>query len=137
MSDQNEKLVRALYARLMAKGDTTVTNDLLAADYLDHDIPGLPNGGGASDLVNAVLAVRAAFPDITPELPQLISHKEWVSVRVEAGGHHTGADFMGKGASGRPVRWKEIHHFRCVDDRIAEHYGVFDLLGIMHQLGLE
>lgn len=137
MSDQNEKLARALYARLMAKGDTAVTNDLLAADYLGHDIPDFPNGGGASDLVNAVLAVRSARPDITPELPQLISHGERVGVRVEAGGHHTGADFMGKGASGRPVRWKEIHHFRCVDDRIAEHYEVFDLLGIMNQPGLQ
>lgn len=129
-----KELIRALYARLMAKGDVTAISDLLAPDYKDHDIPGMPNGGGREDLKNAVLGVRAAFPDITPQLLGLIEEDGWVSVHVVAAGHHAGVPFMGIAPSGKPIRWKEIHHFRCAEGRIAEHYGVYDMMGIMQQL---
>jgi predicted ester cyclase len=55
---------------------------------------------------------------------------------VVATGTHTGAPFPpGIPASGKSMTWKEVHIFRCADGRIAEHWGVFDLLGILQQLG--
>jgi hypothetical protein len=30
---------------------------------------------------------------------------------------------------------KEVHVFCCAGGRIAEHWGVFDMLGILQQLG--
>jgi predicted ester cyclase len=33
------------------------------------------------------------------------------------------------------MTWKEVHIFRCAGGRIAEHWGVFDMLGILQQLG--
>jgi predicted ester cyclase len=131
----NTELVRRLYGGLMAKGDTDVTDEVLAEDYLDHDIPGV-GAGGRRELVAAVLAVRAAFPDISPTLGPILASDDLVAVRVEAHGTHTGAPFPpGIPATGTAVTWKEVHIFRCAGGRIAEHWGVFDMLGILQQLG--
>ena len=131
----SKELVRRLYGGLMAKGDTAVAEEVLAEDYLDHDIPGVGEGG-RQELVAAVLGVRAAFPDITPTLGPVLAEGELVAVRIEAHGTHTGAPFPpGIPATGRSITWKEVHIFRCADGRIAEHWGVFDLLGILQQLG--
>jgi len=133
--DGNTELVRRLYGGLMAEGDTAVADDLLADDYLDHDIPGVGEGG-RKELVAAVQAVRAAFPDIAPTLGPILADGDLVAVRVEAHGTHTGAPFPpGIPATGKAIAWKEVHIFRCASGRIAEHWGAFDMLGILQQLG--
>jgi steroid delta-isomerase-like uncharacterized protein len=132
--DANKGLIRDLYGSLMAHGDTATAMTLLPPNFIDHDIPGLGTGG-SEDLIQAVLAVRASFPDITPELYDLIAEEDRVAVRVEASGTHTGEPFNGIPASGKAIRWKEVHIFRCASGKIAEHRGVFDLLSILQQLG--
>jgi steroid delta-isomerase-like uncharacterized protein len=133
--DGNKELVRRLYAGLMARGDTAAADELLADDYVDHDIPGVGEGG-KQELIAAVLAVRASFPDIAPTLDPILAEADLVAVRVQAAGTHTGAPFPpGIPAAGRSMTWKEVHIFRCADGRITEHWGVFDMLGILQQLG--
>lgn len=131
----NADVVRQLYARLMGRGDLGAADECLAECYIDHDVQGLDRAGTREDLKSAVLAVRASFPDITPTLLDVIVDADRVAVRVEAAGTHTGTPFMGVGQTGRPMRWNEQHVFRCADGRIVEHWGVFDLFGILRQLG--
>ena len=114
---------------------SAAVDSILAEDYVDHSIPGLLGDGNREDLKAAVLQVRAAFPGIQPELYEILAEGDLVSVRVEAGGKHTGAPFNGIPAAGRAIRWKEIHIFRCRNGKIVEHWGVFDLLSILQQLG--
>jgi predicted ester cyclase len=133
--DDNKELVRRLYGGLMARGDVEAADRVLADGYRDHDIPGVGEGG-RQELVAAVLAVRASFPDIAPTLGPILADGDLVAVRVQASGTHTGAPFPpGIPAAGRSITWKEVHIFRCADGRIAEHWGVFDMLGILRQLG--
>jgi SnoaL-like polyketide cyclase len=40
-----------------------------------------------------------------------------------------------RSATGTSMTWKEVHVFRCAGGRIAEDWGVFDMLGILQQLG--
>jgi predicted ester cyclase len=127
------QLVRELYARLMARGDVAAGHALLADDYVDHNIPGFGTGG-RKELISAVLAVRAAFPDIRPVLHEILHDGPLVAVRVVARGHHTGKDFMNFPASGTAIEWNEVHVFRHGGGRILEHWGVFDLLNILEQL---
>jgi hypothetical protein len=72
----NKELVRRLYGGL-AKGDTAVAEEVLAEGYLDHDIPGVGQGGG-QELVAAVPGVRAAFSDIAPMLGPILAEGAWL-----------------------------------------------------------
>ena len=133
--EANKDLVRRLYGTLMARGDTADDDEILADDYTDHSIPGHPGDGNREDLKAAVMGVRAAIPDIKPHMHEILAEGDRVSVRVEAGGAHTGEAFAGVPAAGKAVKWEEIHIFRCGGGRIVEHWGVYDMIGIMQQLG--
>ncbi len=132
--EANKQLVRRLYDVLHANGDVEAARAIVAPDYIDHDLPGL-GSGGREELIQVVLGARAAFPDIQPELYELLAEGDLVAVRVEAAGTHTGAPFSGIPAAGARMRWKELHLFRCRDGQIVEHRGVFDMLSILQQLG--
>jgi predicted ester cyclase len=133
--EENKNLVRRLYNTLMSQGDTKIADELLSQAYVDHNILSHPSDGTRDDLKKAVLGVRAAFPDIKPELYEIFGEGDWVAVRVEASGTHAGTVFMGVPPRSRRIRWNEIHMFRCKDGKIVEHQGVFDLLSILQQLG--
>jgi predicted SnoaL-like aldol condensation-catalyzing enzyme len=131
----NKALVHQLYGTLMAQGDLESAHRILADTYCDHDLPGIGEGGRA-ELIQVVQGVRASFPDIHPTLYETLADGDLVAVRVIARGTHTGAPFPpGIPASGKAIEWKEIHLFRCANDQIVEHWGVFDMLGILQQLG--
>lgn len=134
-TEANKELIRRLYGSLMARGDTKTADKILGEDYVDHDIPGHEGDGGREELKAAVQGVRTAFPDVNPELFEILAENDLVSVRVLANGAHTGAPFMGIPATGKRMLWKEIHIFRCSSGKIVEHWGVFDLLSILQQLG--
>lgn len=59
---------------------------------------------------------------------------EQVAARVTVRGTHTG-QFMGRPPTGRTFSVTSIGIFRLVDERITEHWGVFDQMGMLAQLG--
>ena len=138
MSDRPEAdkdLIRRLYAVLHGSGDTEAAMDLVAADYVDHDLPGIGKGG-RDELFMLVAGVRSAVPDVRPSVVQAVAEDDLVAVRVVAEGTHTGTPFPpGIPASGARLRWQECHIYRIADGRIAEHWGVNDMLSILQQLG--
>jgi predicted ester cyclase len=138
MSDRPEPdkdLIRRLYAVLHGSGDTEAAKDLVAADYVDHDLPGLGTGG-RDELFMLVAGVRAAVPDVRPSVVQAVAEGDLVAVRVVAEGTHTGTPFPpGIPASGARLRWQECHIYRIEGGRVAEHWGVNDMLSILQQLG--
>lgn len=133
--ESNKELIRRLYATLHGGGDEAGARGILAADYIDHDLPGLGEGG-VEELLALVVGVRAAVPDVRPEVVQSVAEGDLVAARVVAEGSHTGAPFPpGIPATGTRLRWQECHVYRIRDGRIAEHWGVNDMLGILTQLG--
>lgn len=133
--EANKALISRLYDRLMANGDVAAAEEILAERYLDHSVPGMAEAGRA-ELIGVVQAVRAAFPDIAPSVDQAVAEGDLLAVRITARGHHTGAPFPpGIPAEGRSIEWREQHIFRVADGRIVEHWGVFDNLAILQQLG--
>ncbi|MER7170261.1 ester cyclase [Streptomyces mesophilus] len=75
-----------------------------------------------------------AFPDIQVHIEDLIAEGDKVVARNTVTGTHLG-DYRGLAPTGRPVRYDEIFVFRFVDGRIAEAWGVVDVLGQLRQLG--
>jgi predicted ester cyclase len=138
MTDQLEAskdLVRRLYAVLHGSGDTEAASTILAPDYLDHDLPGIGEGG-RDQLFQLVAGVRSAVPDVRPTVVQAVAEDDLVAVRVVAEGTHSGRPFPpGIPASGARLQWQECHIYRVSGGMIAEHWGVNDMLAILQQLG--
>jgi steroid delta-isomerase-like uncharacterized protein len=109
--------------------------DLLADDFVEHEVaPGLePTKAGVKEFFTMYIA---AFPDLHFEPEDVLSSGDKVVARVRASGTNTG-DFMGMPATGKSVSVQGIDIIRFGDDGLAhEHWGVFDALAMMQQLGV-
>jgi len=125
--------VRRVYDLISAE-DIDGFGDLVADDFVEHEeTPGFPP---TKDGVKALFRMYiSAFPDLRMEPQDVISGGDKVAVRVRVTGTHEG-EFMGMPATGKSVDVQLIDILRFGDDGLLhEHWGVFDALGMMRQLG--
>ena len=125
--------IRRMYD-LLSAGDIDGFGDLLADDFVEHEeTPGLePTKEGVKQFFHMY---RAAFPDLRMEPQDVLASGDKVVARARATGTNQG-EFMGMPATGKSVDVQLIDIIRFGDDGLArEHWGVFDALGMMQQLG--
>ena len=125
--------MRRLY-ELIGTGDIDGFGEHLAEDFVEHEeTPGLePSKEGVKQFFRTY---RAAFPDLVMEPQDVLVSGDTVVARVRATGTHRGA-FMGMPATGRSIDVQLIDIVRFGEDGLArEHWGVFDALAMMQQLG--
>ena len=129
----HEATMRRLY-ELISAGDIDGFGDHVADGFVEHEeIPGFePNKAGVKRMFHMYLA---AFPDLRMETEDVLASGEKVVARVRATGTHQG-EFMGMPATGRSVDVQVIDIMRFGEDGLVhEHWGLFDALGMMQQLG--
>jgi steroid delta-isomerase-like uncharacterized protein len=125
--------MRRLY-ELLSAGDIDGFGEHVAEDFVEHEeMPGLePSKEGVKQMFRMYLA---GFPDLRMEAEDVLVSGDKVVARVRATGTHQG-EFMGMPATGKRVDVQLIDIIRFGDDGLAhEHWGVFDALGMMQQLG--
>ena len=125
--------IRRMYD-LLSAGDIDGFGNLLADDFVEHEeTPGLePTKEGVKQFFHMY---RAAFPDLRMEPQDVLASGDKVVARARATGTNQG-EFMGMPATGKSVDVQLIDIIRFGDDGLArEHWGVFDALGMMQQLG--
>ena len=125
--------IRRMYD-LLSAGDIDGFGDLLADDFVEHEeTPGLePTKEGVKQFFHMY---RAAFPDLRMEPQDVVASGDKVVARARATGTNQG-EFVGMPATGKSVDVQLIDIIRFGDDGLArEHWGVFDALGMMQQLG--
>ena len=125
--------MRRLY-ELISAGDIDGFGEHLAEDFVEHEeMPGL--GKSKEGVKQLFHMYRAAFPDLLMEAEDVLVNGDKVVARVRATGTHQG-ELMGMPATGKSVDVQLIDIIRFGDDGLArEHWGVFDALGMMQQLG--
>jgi steroid delta-isomerase-like uncharacterized protein len=135
MSEANKALCRRYYEEVWNGRNLAALNELLAADFFDHD-PSAPDVGrgieGARKLVNYYLA---AFPDTHFTIDDMIAEGDRCVVRWTVRGTHRG-DLGGIRPTGRQVTLTGIGICRIANGKIAEAYTNWDALGMMQQLGV-
>ena len=133
MSDADYK---AMVERVFLKGvndhDEAVFDELLAADYVNHDMPA--PAPGAEGFKQVIAQFWAAFPDMTVILEETFADGDLVGTRGRFTGTHRG-EFMGVPASGQPVDVKYIDLWRVRDGKLAENWVQLDMIGLMQQIG--
>ena len=133
-TEANKRLVQQGFQRLMNQGELALADELVSADFLNHDAPpGAPPG--PAGLRQIVTMLRTAFPDLHQEIEEMVAEGDTVVFRTTMRGTHSGP-FMGIAPTGRRVEQQQIHIFRFADGKTVEHRAVRDDLGMLQQLGV-
>jgi predicted ester cyclase len=77
----------------------------------------------------------SAFPDMKLAVEDEVAEGDQVVTRWVMHATHKG-DLMGIPATGRQVAMSGISIDRVAEGKIVEHWGEFDMLGLMQQLGV-
>jgi steroid delta-isomerase-like uncharacterized protein len=132
-SEESKELVLRWFAEL-DRGNLDVVDELIAADYVDHN-PALPNlPRGREGVRQYVRILKTAFPDAVHIIDDVIAEDNKVMTRVTARGTFLG-DCIGYHPTGRVVEISGIAVHRIENGRLIEHWAHADMAGFMHQLG--
>ncbi len=131
---KNKEIVRR-YRELHNSNRLDQLDQIVARDLISHNMmPGLPQGlEGAKKSHQMFIAM---FPDSRYITDELIAEGDYVVERWTNTGTHSGAPFMNAPASGKKFKVSGVSIYRLKDGKIVEHWGEFDQLSVLQQLGL-
>jgi predicted ester cyclase len=133
-ADANKAMIRRFYAEVIGAGDLSRIAEFIGPEYLDHNAEGAGRGPG---VVSAhVQALRQTFPDFHLQIDDMICEGDRVVTRVSGHGTHKGA-WMGVRPTDAVVQVKGINIDRIADERIVEHWGEADTIGMLRQMGVD
>jgi len=133
---ENEATARELIEKVMNEGDIGFAEKTLSEDYVERT----PMPGGTPDKAGAIAMfqmMRSTTPDMHITVHETIASGNKVVVHSEMTGTDT-SGFMGQmEPTNKPFTVDAIDVFTFDDaGQNSEHYGVYDMLGTMMQLGL-
>ena len=108
----------------------------LAADYTDDVLIDSPISGrhGKAEALRALESVFDAFVDMRVTTATLIIDSPWVAQTVVIEGSNLGGLF-GLPPNGRPFRLSGVFVYRLRDDRIEFEQRIYDVTGLLSQVG--
>lgn len=114
--------------------DVDAIDRWLAPDFVDHvEIPGMPPGIDGVKARHQMLFT--AMPDIHIDIEDVLGDGDVTATRFRITGTDTGG-FMGMPASAKAVIVSGMDMMRWRDDRVVEHWGQMDMMGLLQQLGV-
>jgi predicted ester cyclase len=126
---------RAVHAVFDAinRGDLRCLDDVVTDDFVDHGspVPIPPGPAGYRQILGFVTGVL----QIRYTIEHVAEVDDRIFVRAVARGNGS-AQVHGPAAAGKPYRMRTLHEYRIDGDRLAEHWGVRDELGVLVQLGV-
>ena len=131
-TDENKERWKRFVVDVLNQGNLDALGEYFAADVNDYS---LPSGySGYEGLEAFLMQLLEAFPDIEYHVEDLIGEGDKVVCRSSWTGTHK-STFLGLEATGRRVRVSGIDICRFVEGRVVDHWGAFDVDGLMEQLG--
>ncbi|WP_329313551.1 ester cyclase [Streptomyces sp. NBC_01262] len=131
----NKDSVRRLLTDVIGTDNAAAFGELVAADYLDHDIGNEQDTRGADGFREEALGYRRGFPDFRFTIEDQVAEGDRVVTRWTWRGTNTG-EMRGMPPTGKPVEMVGTTTFRFADGRIKEGWWHYDNLGMLRQLGV-
>lgn len=121
-----EELVRRIFEEAVNQGDTDVIAEIYAEGFIDHS-PGPDQAPGPAGIVNVINQYRAAIPDLTVTIEDVIVAGDRVITRETWRGTHRHklGDFLPTNASFVATR---IHVLRVENGQVAEEWTAGSIL---------
>ena len=133
LADDNMVKTRRFMDEVFNKGNMKAAEEFMSASFVEHDpFPG--QGPGVEGFKQGMSAFRQAFPDLRIRVDDIFADGEKVVIRSTMMGSHKGT-FMNMPPSGKQIDVKGIDIVRMSNGKAVEHWGLFDSLTMMQQLG--
>jgi steroid delta-isomerase-like uncharacterized protein len=134
MSEQNKALMRRIYD-VFNTGNLASLDELVDANIVDH-VP-LPAGqvSGIEGVKQTITRNRTGAPDLHYTVEDMIAEGDKVVARVTTQGTHMG-EFMGIPPTGKQASNTGIDIIRFANGKAVEHWGEYNNLGLLRQLGV-
>lgn len=138
-TDGDRKNVGAVRRALKAltTGDIVADEEFISADYVNHDTPGADHGRSArghTRFREHVGWLHRVFANVEFEEQEVIAADDRVVVRGVMRARQVGR-LLGIAPAGQQVEVPQVHIFRLVGDKVAEHRTVWAELSLLLQLG--
>ena len=135
--ERNKALVLQMYEEVWNRGNYDFVKVAVSPAFKDHpprrffDVP----IRGREALLEAATHFRAAIPDFHDQMIQCVAENDRVVYLGRITGTHTEKFFNFEGKGGK-INVLGINYFRIQNGIIAERWGIFDVLGMMQQMGV-
>jgi predicted ester cyclase len=131
----NATIARRVFEDGLNGRDASVFEELVAADYVNHEGGDmLLEASGPKDWSDVLARLSASFPDVSWAVLRTMAQNDHVWVETRMSGTHEHA-FFNIAPTGRRFAVRQVHMLRLADGKIREHWAVRDDLGVLVQLG--
>jgi len=126
------------FAASLSAHDMAAFADLYAEDVVNHQrsaaAPAPPAGKSAKQATLAFFQARlTGIPDLRVTIETMVAAGDKAAASFVYEGAHGGV-YFGVAPTGKPLRFTSCDIFRLRDGRIAEHWGMGDIAGVLAQL---
>jgi steroid delta-isomerase-like uncharacterized protein len=135
-TDRNKQIIQKFIQTVWRDRNLAALKDFWTEDCINHAMPSGKNNRGLDRLQSyhkQFFADFSAFSDIHIEIVQQIAEGDRVVTYLNSRGKHTGT-FLGIPTTGKSISMSAIRIDRFRDEKIAEHWSISDLAGLMQQL---
>jgi steroid delta-isomerase-like uncharacterized protein len=133
MQNEDNKNLNLRWLQAFNERDWTTESACRTSDYRAH-LSGAPVPMTSDAWSAFLIEFTTASPDAQINVEGAIAERDSVATRFTITATHR-ADFQGVPATGRQVAIPGLEFNWIADGKIAEHWGQFDLVGLMQQIG--
>jgi steroid delta-isomerase-like uncharacterized protein len=133
--EENKVVVRRFVEEVQSQHRLDLVDELFDPDYIDHAVPaGMPPAQGTGYFKQFYTMMLQAFPNVHATIHDQIAEGDKVTTRKTFRGTHQG-EFMGIPPTGKDIELLVIDVFRVNSSKLVEHWGAWDRLSMLEQLG--
>jgi len=131
-TEANKALTLRYWEEVANKGNLDLIEEICAPDYVCHEVD--QDIRGPEGVRQFIFMLRAAFPDLHVTVEDVIAEGDKIVQRWTGRGTHQG-ELMGIPPTGNRVSVAGITISCFKDGKVSEEWEVYDMMGMMHQLG--
>ncbi len=135
-TETNKDLVRTHFEQIFNRGNLSVADRIYSPMVVLHDPMAPPLSAGIDGIKQYVRLYRSPIPDLHFEVKTLIAEGNFVAALYTAQGTHRNT-FLGIAPTGKFGIVTGATIYRIEDDRIAEMWVHWDVMGLLRQLGVQ
>jgi predicted ester cyclase len=125
MSEENKAIARRVY-EIISTGDFGRAREIVDEDAPDNELlPDDPPAKLIYTFEETFSEARAAFPDLSVTVENVVAEGDRVATRVIMRGTHQG-ELQGIAPTGKRVEVRAMDMFRISEGKVVEHWGHAD-----------